>query len=200
MTISEITLSQLHDAFEEDLGSYDYLIEFKKRTSDQDEPTEIDILFYLPAVTADLSSEENTTIVATAGMSSRVMCGPDKFIELIYTFVGSCNNDERKKVAEQLAWLAMIPFKQKRYFTPGMVLENFKLYPFTHCSYAVIADWGILAPSFLPKIQPPVRLLKVIPLYENEAMMIDDMGWIKAYSVLNAKGVIFDDYRRKPAL
>jgi hypothetical protein len=200
MTVSDITLSQLHDAFEEALGRYDDRIEFKRKAPDETVPTEIDVLFYLPKITSDLSEEDNVTIVVTAGMSTRVMEGPHHFIELVCIFTGGCDKDERKKISEQLAWLSLVPFKQSRYFAPGMVLENFQLYPFEHMPFAAVIDWGLLAPDFLPLIQPPVRLLQLIPLYEKEAQLVDDLGVIAAYTKLQGKGVVFENFKREPVV
>src|SRR5262245_34128651 len=124
---SEPYLLNLRNAYEQFFGVPDHVIEFRRDVNDKDVPTELDILYFLPI---EGPGEDDITTVATAGMSSKSMSGPYELVELALEFKGGCEKDCRELLAKQLAELAVIPFREHRYFAPNMALNGIRLHPF----------------------------------------------------------------------
>lgn len=197
MTSSEQYLQDLHAAYEKFLGVPDHVVEFRRNLSDENVPTMMDILFFLPL---EGPGEDDMTTVATAGMSSRTINGLYERIELAIEFKGGCEKDNREMLAKQLAELAVLPFREGRYFAPNMVIEGIQLHPFENMSYALLTKWNYSGDILLPGIQPPAVLLRLTPLYESEANMAEEIGDIQALAWLRQKGMIPEDFERTPAM
>src|SRR5262245_44248805 len=194
---SEQYLLDLRNAYEQFMGAPDNIIEFRRNAGDENVPTELDILFFLPI---EGPGEDNVTMVATAGMSSKTMNGPYERVELAFEFKGGCEKDDRELLAKQLAELAVVPFREHRYFAPNMALDGIHLHPFDNMTFALVTKWELLGDINLPGIQPPVTLLRLTPLYESEARLAEEIGDIEAFTRFRHRGMIPEDFERKPVV
>lgn len=197
MAAQDSTLLKLHEAYERLFDKFDDVIEFRRDVADAKVPTELDVLFFMPQ---GGPNDDDITTVATAGMSSRAMDGPYERVELALEVKGRVEEDGRKKMAKQLAELATVPFRQEEPIAPNTVIEGLRLYPFDKMTHALIVHWQVLAEVFLPGTVPTASLLRLVPLYESEAKLVGEISAIQAYTRLQAKGVIFEDFEREPSM
>jgi hypothetical protein len=159
----------------------------------------LNILFFQPEPEDNLSEEEYFTFIATAGMSTPMMNGPCKHVELIISVQGLQPPEALETLGRRMAELAVIPFREDTYFAPNLLLSGVSLPLFERMNCVLITNWGVNSPEWLPGIQPPVQLLSVKPVYESEAEIIKVIGDIEACSRFINDGVNWDDPKRDPA-
>lgn len=196
---TNITLSDLHVAYEKWAGQPVWTLELRKNEINEQIPTEMNILFFQPAREDNLSDEEYFTYIATAGMSTRTMKGLCKHIELIICVAGRQHSEDLRALGRRLAELAVIPFREESYFAPNLIVCNVSLPLFQKMNCVLVTNWGTHSPEYLPGIVPPVQVLCVRPIYESEANVIDKIGDIEAIRRFMSEGVNLDDPKRPPA-
>ncbi len=199
MTETNLTLADLNAAYERWAGKPVAVLQFQKEELNEQIPTELNILFFQPELEDDLSDDEYFTYIATAGMSTRVMQGPCKHVELILCVQKHQPPETLNEIGLKLAELAVIPFRENTYFAPNILLSNVSLPLFEHMNCVLITNWGVYSPEWLPGIQPPVQLLSMKPVYESEANMIKVIGDVEACRRFQHQGVNWDDPKRSPA-
>lgn len=193
------TLADLHAAYERWAGTPAAILELWRDELNEQIPTELNILFFQPAQEDNLSEEEYFTYIATAGISTRVMKGPCKHVELILCVQELQPPKTLEVLGRRLADLAVIPFREDTYFAPNLLLSGVSLPLFERMNCVMITNWGVYSPEWLPGIQPPVQLLSMKPVYESEAEIIKVIGDIEACRRFTNEGVNWDDPKRDPA-
>jgi Suppressor of fused protein (SUFU) len=192
---SEGYLEQLRAAYAKWLGAPEDIVKMRRASPDGIAPDEIDILFFLPIAGPN---EDNITTVATAGMSSRQQLGPYPHVELALELKGAVPESDRPILARNLADLASVPFRERRPFHPNSVLEGVKLHPFDKMTFGLLSKWDILQDVTLSDVDPPVYVLRLTPLHENEAALAERIGDVNALTQLQHNGMIPEDFRREP--
>lgn len=193
------TLSALHTAYERWAGIPAAILELQRDELKEQVPTELDILFFQPAEEDNLSEDEYFTYIATAGMSTRIMQGPCKHVELILCVQERQPQEALELLGRRLAELAVLPFREGTYFTPNLLLYDVSLPLFERMNCVLITNWGVYSPEWLPGIQPPVQLLSVKPVYKSEADIIERIGDIEACRRFRNEGINWDNPKRNPA-
>lgn len=199
MSKINIALSDLHAAYEQWIGTPNAILELRRQESNEQIPSEMDILFFQPAAEDNLSDEEYFTYIATAGMSTRVMQGPCKHVELILCVNRRHSSEELHALGRALSELAVIPFCEGTYFAPNLLVCDVLLPLFENMNCVLITNWGTYLPEWLPGIKPPVQLLCVRAIYESEADIIEKIGDIEAIRRFTNESIKLDDPKRLPA-
>jgi len=188
MVENSLDLQSLHNAFEEWMGEIHETVPFRRETPNSEIPTEMDVLYYL---TDDPQEEDN--IVITAGMSSRKFESPIPRIEIGYTLNTHGTPEDRQQWAKSLAEFAVKPFIEKHYFTTNMIVKDVSLKPFKHTNCVWIMDWFHPGDEYLPQLDIPVRLLRLIPLFESEAEEVVSLGPARAMGKFTARRINFNN-------
>lgn len=196
---TSITLHELRTALNEWAGKPVDILELRRDKENEQIPTEIDILFFQPTEEDNLSEEEFFTIIATAGMSTRIMHGPCKHVELILRIQGRQNLENLQALGRGLGELAVDPFRRGGFFAPNLILCGITLPLFENMNCVLITNVGIQSPEWLPIIKPRVQLLWVKPIYESEANIIEEIGDIEASHRFTIEGINWDNPKRTRA-
>jgi cell wall assembly regulator SMI1 len=196
MNKTNITLHELHLAFNEWAGEPVDILKLRRDKENEQTPTVMDILFFQPSKEDNLPEEEFFTIIATCGMSTRIMRGPCRFIELILRVQGRQNLEDLRALGRGLGELAVDPFRRGDYFAPNLILCGVGLPIFEGMNCVLITNVGIHSSERLPMIKPSVQLLWVKPIYESEADIIEEIGDIEASRRFTAEGVNWDNPKR----
>lgn len=199
MNEAAITLPKLLTAYELWSGKPVASLQLRRNEASDRIPTEMDVLFFQPEETDNVPEEEFFTSIATAGMSTRAMPGSGERAELVLRVQGKYPLDELQKLGRKLAELAVVPFREETSFAPNLVVSDISFPLFDKMSCALITNWGVYSPEYLPDIRPPVQLLWVKPIYEEEAEVIEKIGDEEAARRFMKEHVNWDDPKRGPA-
>jgi hypothetical protein len=196
MTEPAPSTATTREGFEEWLGQKPgYVSTFHHDQPSADVPTEIEVLFFLPP---GGPGDDDVTTVTTAGMSSRLMKGTDKRVELVFELKGQLDQKGRETLARQLADLAILPFQRGWTFDANTVLDGIVLHPFEKMTHLLIKDWSTTEEP-LPGVDPEVILLRVIPLFESEAAVVREIGDVPAIARFLRQKAKMEDFDREPA-
>jgi len=195
-----ITLTALHTAYETWLEVPVAISEFRHIASDDNLPTELDVLFFQPRE-EDVIEDSFFTYLVTAGMSTRTLEGPDRQIELGLQVVGRYEWDALHVLAIRLSELALAPYYQDALYAPNQIVRDVSLPLFDGMDCMLITDWSISPPpDYLPGLTLPVRLLRIQPLFTHEADIVDTIDAREAYRRFRAEGIDWNAPHRPPAL
>jgi len=190
----------LHEGFRKWSGTPTAVSEFRHDDSSDDVPAELDVLYFQPLLEEASSGEELFTVLATAGMSTRIMRGLCPRAELILDIRGGYDWDDLYALGEKLAELAVAPFYGGPSYLPDQVLRNVSLPLFSSMDCILVTEWGVHPPpEWLPGVTPPVQLLSIQPLYAAEADIIEEIGASDAYRRFRAEDIDWDDPNRAQA-
>jgi len=196
---TEIALTALHAAYETWLEVPVAISEFRHIASDDNLPTELDVLFFQPRE-EDVTEDSFFTYLVTAGMSTRTLEGPDRQIELGLQVVGHYGWDALHVLAIRLSELALAPFYQDAFYAPNQIVRDVSLPLFDGMDCMLITDWSISPPpDYLPGLTLPVRLLRIQPLFTHEADIVDTIDAREAYRRFRAEGIDWNAPHRPPA-
>ena len=198
MNKTKIKLPALHTAYKKLIYPPIAVLEVRKNRSSKKIPIELDILLSQPPEEDNLSEDEYFTSISTAGMSAHILPGPCKHVELMLYVSGHHCQQYLKALGWRLADLAAMPFRQRTFFAPNVLVRNLSLPLFEGMNCALITNFALDSPEWLPDIQPSVQLLSVHPVYESEADAIALIGDIEAYRRFKSRGVDWDDPKRLP--
>lgn len=197
MTVSEEKqLQAIRDGYENWTGAPDRVIEFRRQETDEHVPSALDVLIFLPP---EGPNEDDVTLLGTAGMSLRTMSGPETRVELVIEIKGTPDEETLDGLAKDLAELAALPFREGRAFAPNIVLEGIEFDAFPRMRHALLTNWAFVDAQYLPEVDPPVLLLRLLPLFPSEVDFIEQAGHVTGISSLVADDVLFEDFDRLPA-
>lgn len=126
------------------------------------------LVAYLPSEEEKKDPEANLTLIGTAGLSSMPIA-TDFRTEMAIEVVGSPAEPDLEALGSALAEIACAPLKTGRPFRKGELLGNVQLPIFSAFQSALLVDWDPVDGFEFPKLDPPVSLLRLAPLYEDEA-------------------------------
>jgi cell wall assembly regulator SMI1 len=192
-------LTKIRKAYDAWLDPPDHVLSLRRPESDPAVPSEMDVLFFLPVPEDRLPDDQELTTIATAGMSTREMQGPSRLVELVLWVRGRWRIDELEPTGRRLAELAVAPYREGAMFAPNLVLRGISLPLFARMSCALLTDHGIYSPEYLPGLRPPVRLLQLHPLFEEEADIVEQIGDLEANRRFLRERIVHGDPRRAPA-
>ena len=84
------------------------------------------------------------------------------------------SQQEYERVGKGLANLVWSCLANDSYFIPNQVIRGFSIPLFERMNCLFVMDWGYQFPEWL-SIEPEVRLLEVVPIYEGEAEQLDNI-------------------------
>ncbi len=142
---TEIALTALHAAYETWLEVPVAISEFRHIASDDNLPTELDVLFFQPRE-EDVTEDSFFTYLVTAGMSTRTLEGPDRQIELGLQVVGHYGWDALHVLAIRLSELALAPFYQDAFYAPNQIVRDVRRHGLhAHYGLEYFSATGLLA-------------------------------------------------------
>lgn len=162
---TSITLPELWVAYENFLGEATDVLELRRTEKQAGVPAELDILFVQPRA----RGARPFTYLATAGMSMCPMVDSKERIEITMRVDGSFQRDELVRLAQSLGELVTVPFRENLPWRADMILSDVRLPLFEHMSCALLVDRAVGAPHYLGGFTPPVRVLRLIPIFVAEA-------------------------------
>jgi cell wall assembly regulator SMI1 len=197
------SLSDISAAFLEVVGTTAKTLKFQKERPDSPEPDELDIL--LVYETEDVYERENVEFadfefaaVTTSGMSTRALPGPHPYIELGLSVHGEFAIEEVEALGQKIAELAMMAFREEIHFAPGVLLRDVSLPMFDGMNCVLIADWYIHTPEWLRDLPNPPLLLTLLPLYESEVDIIEQIGVVGIHKLFLKQKIEWPQRDRPP--
>lgn len=133
----------------------------------------LDILVYDAIEAEDLF----TTAFCTSGLSKACLVSNEAEYpsELIIELAGKQTNAHRKRIAESLAVSLSNKLSSSACLLPEEIYEM-KFFPFAeNMTHFFLMDWGVTTADFLPETDPPVRLLRIVPLFTEEAENLSEI-------------------------
>ncbi|MCS6900562.1 MAG: suppressor of fused domain protein [Myxococcales bacterium] len=157
--------------------------------SNQPQEAPIQVLFFV-----DDEDEEAppTTYIATAGLCSRTFGWAPGGAELLLCVTGDYKPEELEPLGQLLGHLALALRSVEHEPVPGLVLEVGPIPIFEGMTCLLLASWD-QGEGGLLETDPPVRLLSVNPLYEEEAMEVVKLSEEEALAWFDEHGVDVDD-------
>jgi cell wall assembly regulator SMI1 len=190
-----MNLTELHTAYKEQYGEPDYLFSVFAEDK-QVKPNRLDIVYDFPIE----EEERYATTLTTLGMATYPMSSPCENAELVMDILGQWSREDYDKFGKVLANLVWNRLKTGLHFAPNMVIKNSCMPFFDKMSCLFVMDYGHSDPEWLEGIDPVVRLLEVVPIYESEANTLERIEETMRTTVfVQAKGN-WDNPNRKPIL
>lgn len=199
MSAENMTLSKLHQAYENWLGTPAHIIQLRRDEFSEQIPTELDILFFHSSENENLSDDDFFTYIATAGMSRYAMQEPDAYAELIIGVKGHHHSDDLEALGRKIGELAVIPFRYGINFAPNRLISSLSLPIFVQMTCMLVTNWFIKQPIWLPNLESAVLMLTLCPVYQSEAQIIQQIGDMEAYERFVHEGIDLQDPTRIPA-
>jgi hypothetical protein len=162
------------------------------QTVDQPPIVMVRVPVYLP-----VDEEDDTTMIGTAGLCA-VPIGEGVKAELAMEVKGALDKPAVAKLAEALIDIGLAPLKTGRRFAMDQILTNLTLPSFSRFHTALLIDWDPVNGFVFPQVREPVSLLRVVPLFEDEAREIEAAADRKAaYLALRNRGLEPEDFERE---
>lgn len=163
--------------------------------SNQSSASPIQVLFF---VDDEEEEEEATTYIATAGLCERSFEWAPGGVELMLCVLGEYEIEELLPLGQLLGHLALALRGVETAPVPGLLLEVGPLPIFEGMTCLLLTQWDIGEGGLL-ETTPPIRLLSVNPLYEEEAAEIVKYSEEEALAWFDEHGVDIDDPLRDSA-
>jgi hypothetical protein len=129
--------------------------------------SDIAVVVYLPT-----DPEVNTTQLGTAGLSLASIAKGSK-AELGFEVSGTLSKASILEVGKALVDLGLAPLTTGKLFETNQVLTNVSLPLFPRFTLALLIDWDPVYGFTFPGLEPPVSLLRVVPVFESEAKFFE---------------------------
>ena len=164
-----MNLQQFRAVFEEWYGEPHYVLTFA-RPDEQAIPDRLEILYYFGE-----EVEEYPTAIATIGLASySPIMTSDRAELMLYVAIGQSQQDY-ERLGKGLANLVWRCLGLGSYFIPNQVLQDISIPLFERMNSLFVMDWGYKVPEWLPGIEPDVRVLEVVPIYDSEADQLENL-------------------------
>lgn len=157
--------------------------------SNQPETPPVQVLFFVDDEDED---EEPATYIATAGLCERSFDWAPGGAELMLCVTGDYEPEELDSLGQLLGHLALALRSVETPPVPGLLLEVGPLPIFEGMTCLLLAQWD-QGEGGLLEADPPVRLLSVNPLYEEEAAEVVKLSEDEALAWFDKHGVDIDD-------
>ena len=129
--------------------------------------SDIAVVVYLPT-----DPEVNTTQLGTAGLSLASI-GNGFSAEIGVELSGALTKDSILEVGKALVDLGLAPLATHKRFEVNQVLQNLALPRFPRFNLALLLDWDPVYGFTFPGLEPPVSLLRIVPVFESEARFFE---------------------------
>jgi hypothetical protein len=149
----------------------------------------VKVLFFVDDEDEEL---EPTTYIATAGLSARSFDWAPGGAELLLCVTGDFEPEELEPLGQLLGHLALALRTVETPPVPGLLLEVGPLPIFEGMTCLLLTQWD-QGEGGLLETDPPVRLLSVNPLYEEEAIEVVKLSEEEALLWFDERGVDIDD-------
>jgi cell wall assembly regulator SMI1 len=164
-----MNLQQLRTAFEEWNGEPHYVLTFAA-PDEQAIPENLEIWYYFGE-----EVEEYPTAIATIGLAIYNPISTSERAELMFYIAIGQSQQDYERVGKGLANLVWSCLAKGSYFIPNQVMRGISIPLFERMNCLFVIDWGYTFPEWLPGIEPEVRLLEIVPIYESEAEQLDNI-------------------------
>lgn len=157
--------------------------------SNTPEEAPVRVLFFIDDEDED---EEPTTYIATAGLCSRSFEWAPGGAELLLCVTGDYEPEELEPLGQLLGHMALALRSVDAAPVPGLLLEVGPLPVFEGMTCLLLSSWD-QGEGGLLETDPPVRILSVNPLYEEEAVEVVKLSEEQALAWFDEHGVDVDD-------
>jgi cell wall assembly regulator SMI1 len=174
-----MNLQQLQAAYQEWLGEPNYVLAVTA-SDEQEISNTLELLYYFSE-----DDEEDPTWIATAGLANCTTSSICDRAELVMYVPANPSHSEYENLGQGFANLVWDCLARGLYFAPNQVIRNISLPLFERMNCVFVTDWwGYEFPEWLPNIEPGVRILKIVLIYETEAQQLDNIELIFRTEVL----------------
>jgi hypothetical protein len=161
-------------------------------------PSSLALVGYFPSENEKGDPEADLTLLGTAGLKTLPIARAFS-TELALEVAGTPADAEFDALGEALIDVATAPLKTGRRFSKGDLLTNLQLPLFSAFRAALLVDWGLADPFLFPGLDPPVSLLRLVPLLESELQHLRKVGdRSDEYLGWTLRGLAPEDPRRRP--
>jgi hypothetical protein len=157
--------------------------------SNHPEEAPVRVLFFVDDEDED---EPPTTYIATAGLCARTFGWAPGGAELLLCVAGDYEPEELEPLGQLLGHLALALRNVEHEPVPGLLLEVGPLPVFEGMTCLLLTQWD-QGEGGLLETDPPVRLLSVNPLFEEEAVEVVKLSEEEALAWFDEHGVDIDD-------
>lgn len=158
-----VNLKALHRAYEGFFGEPDYVLSLSLG-EEGDSPGRLDVVYDFPKP----AEGKLDTTITTLGLALHPMEGPCERAELSISILGRHSWEENERLGRALGQLIRERLRDRRSFAPDLILESHSLPLFEGMEQLFVLDWGHTEPEWLGDLDPPVRLLEVVPIHAGE--------------------------------
>ncbi len=188
-----MNLQDLQRNFEEWYGEPHYVLTVAAPNQEAI-PNRLDILYYFGE-----EVEKYPTDLATIGLASRRMNTLCEYAELMIDIAIGQSRQDYETLGKGFADLVWSCLRRGLSFSPNLVIWDVSLPLFEKMNCLFVMDWwGDEDPQWLLDIEPNVRVLKVIPIYESEAAQLDKLDLTTRTRVFENAIVNPSDPQREP--
>lgn len=149
---------------------------FGIKTENVDASFQIQLWFYSPP--SNLSADN--TVIYTVGLSQRYFESPCPWIELSFQVPGQYKRPQLEKLGMILGELIYDTCKVT-HFTPNLLLTGLKHYFMPDMKEILVVEGAGIRPLWLEMEDKTVRMLQLIPVYNEELPLICEMGFWNTY-------------------
>jgi cell wall assembly regulator SMI1 len=133
--------------------------------------------------------------LATAGISLNATNEHTAQVELVLTVAGLFDQGELGQLAQGISELVPRWWRQESALAANMILDGIALPRFERMSKAMLSDFNVVSAEYLAE-DPPVRLLRLTPLFDSEGETAKDIGDVEVYGQMRAQAVDYRDPAR----
>ena len=195
----ELILKDINIAWNQWMGKPAFRLELRRQWAGVGFPTEMDILFFQPKPSDGLRGDEFFTIIATAGMGLFAIEKPYPRVELALTIKGEWPRPKLEALGRKLAEMAVVPFRFDLPAQPNVILSSVELPLFESMNHLLYTHWGVYAPHWLPGLTPAVLVLGVVPLFDAEVDLVQNIGDKETFRRFTHENIETDDPKRAVA-
>lgn len=185
-----ITREQLYASIEEWLGPPDEI----QRFDEEGAALPLDLFVYFPREDEDLF----TSAFLTVGLSMREMGEVCPHAELSLDVLGRLTPEERSASGRALVDFVRARLAGGEVFVPNSVVRGVRLPPFDRMGSVLVTDWAKGSPQWLEDVEPGVRALRLMPLFESEVASVEEVGDFDAITAFRRSGTKVTDPQRRP--
>jgi Suppressor of fused protein (SUFU) len=186
-----MSLQDIYDSYTAWQGAPAHILKFE---DDPQPALPIHSLLYLPIEKEEVFESS----LYTAGMSAHVMSEECPHAELNLDVLGRHPMDDYERLGQGLINIIRARFQQGLDFIPNSVIRNISLPLFEKMNSLLITDWAKGVQEYLPDLEPPVRLLRVLPLFDSEAAKVEAIGDLNTITAFVKSGINWADPSREP--
>lgn len=185
----DLDLLAIRDGYLNWIGPPTMTIPVRVQSTDTDAATNVEVHIF------EERDDEPFVYLATAGLSRQSATIGASPIELVLVASGRFTGDDLQKYAHRMIGLITSELSKEVTLASNVVLDNLQLPIFEKMTSALLVDFNILTEEDLPT-DPPVRLLRITPLYREEAEAAKELGDTELYHHFHSTGIDYESPNR----